>query len=1040
MPNPVIFVPYSKAGKSGPFSLYTVICRENPASSYWNIREDDPLQNTDVLHKDIDNKVYNLQKYFKDEKGREFELALRQDGKSLARLTDSTPSVFLGLFICALVKIEKRRYCDTWESVTITGDVEIKDSDISLKPVGSIGEKYAGFSQEIQAYRENHPGKHLFLYVSDTTSPLEPCDGVEIKDFSSADSLKTVLEFLFSDKEQDRLFGCVDSSLQNWDYVQTDVFKQCKQEALLKNWKGFFIHGEGASGKSALAYALAKELKRDGCIYAPIWVSMDDYFKNINLSMASAAIDDTSNPLEQRNILIHNPISGYIAFQISKRLKLDKWTREQGVEPLRRAMGKCRYLLVIDNLELDKADLVLEAVYAIISYWDSKPPVILTSRSELEDAWHYRRLGLKSIETPYLNKDEVTTLVRNIACGESYEQKLKASEGTEEYQRFMEQLHEYFGSYPGMIAPGVSLLERKTVSELLPDLVSLSQKPFKEKVEAIYKIVFEQLDELTQAVLFAFIRAISFQDEDSLNQRIARRLQTSGWTLNGAAPEEWELEEEIPKSLDTLVRNHILNRTGEQKDGYAINYVPVVYFMFGEEWKSLQETLIETEIRIFFGLYSNQDAKLLQPLLERLKEEGKDISSFPFLHYAASKSKKPAHIGLLLTYGCGINSRNSEDKEKTPLHYAVDENQNKDIIKILISKGADINAGDKDGYTPLHYAVKHTNLAIITLLLKKNADIHAVDSWGNTPLHYAAVYNQNPAIIGFLIENGANINAKNIDGSTPLMIAARYNSNPRVFTMLIKTGSGLEDKDNGGRTSLHCATMNEHLSILKTLIGQGGDIHAVASAGQTLLHDAARFNPNPAIISFLIEKGLDISAKDRFDSTPLHCAAVNENLEILKTLIKQGGDIRAIDSAGQTLLHCAAWFNSNPAIIDFLIGKELDISAKDRFGATPLHYAARNEHLSILKTLIGQGGDIHTVASAGQTLLHYAAWFNSNPAIIDFLIGKGLDISAKDKIGATPLHYAARNKNPEILEALIKQGGDIRAVDSEGKTLLHLFS
>ena len=63
---------------------------------------------------------------------------------------------------------------------------------------------------------------------------------------------------------------------------------------------------------------------------------------------------------------------------------------------------------------------------------------------------------------------------------------------------------------------------------------------------------------------------------------------------------------------------------------------------------------------------------------------------------------------------------------------------NVETVKGLLKAGADVNAADKFGYTPFHYAAKEGQVEVINVLLKAGANPYAADKNGRTPLHYAA--------------------------------------------------------------------------------------------------------------------------------------------------------------------------------------------------------------------------------------------------------------------------------------------------------------
>ena len=67
------------------------------------------------------------------------------------------------------------------------------------------------------------------------------------------------------------------------------------------------------------------------------------------------------------------------------------------------------------------------------------------------------------------------------------------------------------------------------------------------------------------------------------------------------------------------------------------------------------------------------------------------------------------------------------------------------------------------------------NCEIVKILIEKGANVNALDSYESTPLHYAARYNNSGEAVKILIERGANVNALNIDELTPLDYAAIYN-------------------------------------------------------------------------------------------------------------------------------------------------------------------------------------------------------------------------------------------------------------------------
>ena len=104
----------------------------------------------------------------------------------------------------------------------------------------------------------------------------------------------------------------------------------------------------------------------------------------------------------------------------------------------------------------------------------------------------------------------------------------------------------------------------------------------------------------------------------------------------------------------------------------------------------------------------------------------------------------------------------------------------------------------------------------VTWLIKKGADVNAVEEDGKTPLILASESNNNPGVLSALLEKGADINA--VDDyyeRTPLMYAAFKNSNTEVLTILIDNGADVAMRDYKGKMALNYAYENEKLKGTK---------------------------------------------------------------------------------------------------------------------------------------------------------------------------------------------------------------------------------
>jgi ankyrin repeat protein len=247
----------------------------------------------------------------------------------------------------------------------------------------------------------------------------------------------------------------------------------------------------------------------------------------------------------------------------------------------------------------------------------------------------------------------------------------------------------------------------------------------------------------------------------------------------------------------------------------------------------------------------------------------------------------------------------------TPLHLAT-EWYDIEIAELFIAKGADVNAKDDEGWTPLDVAVFYSETEIADLLRKHGgksgaedsilvavqflnteavkqhiaagADVDAKNNVGDTPLHMTAL-SGHMIITELLIAKGADVNAKDEDGGTPL----HYAANKAVAELLIAEGADVNAKDDQGGTPLHYATTKE---IAELLIANDADVNAKDDRGWTPLHLAAS-GGHKEIAELLIANDADVNAMDGDGETPLDLAFRTHSL-LRKHGGKKGKELKAL--------------------------------------------------------------------------------------------------------------------------------------------------
>jgi len=233
---------------------------------------------------------------------------------------------------------------------------------------------------------------------------------------------------------------------------------------------------------------------------------------------------------------------------------------------------------------------------------------------------------------------------------------------------------------------------------------------------------------------------------------------------------------------------------------------------------------------------------------------------------------------------------------RTPLHYAA-YCGNVVAVKRLLRSGANPNAADEIGQTPLHMA---NRFDVATILLKHGADPNIKTKHdGRTPLHYAAADGY-LTIVSILLKYGAIVDVKDNYGKTPLYLATN-NAHTDVVSYLLKKRANPNTQDEKwNKTPLHLASYNNEIIIAKLLLRYGADPNIRDVFRKTPLHYARGHE----LATLLIRSGADPNARDVYDRTPLHYAVEERNIDVIKALLRHA-DLTVEDREGKTPMDLA---------------------------------------------------------------------------------------------------------------------------------------
>lgn len=163
----------------------------------------------------------------------------------------------------------------------------------------------------------------------------------------------------------------------------------------------------------------------------------------------------------------------------------------------------------------------------------------------------------------------------------------------------------------------------------------------------------------------------------------------------------------------------------------------------------------------------------------------------------------------------------------------------------------------------------HLPSGLIPKLIADGADIEATDRAGRTPLHLAAQYGRNADLVKALLAAGADPEACDENRQTPLHRAAAFSDNADVSKALLEAGAARNARDDRDQTPLHLAAREGRLGAVTTLLAAGADIEARDEDGATPLHLAIARNDAAEVVAALKSAGKIGNDRDEWGRTPM---------------------------------------------------------------------------------------------------------------------------------------------------------------------------
>jgi ankyrin repeat protein len=364
------------------------------------------------------------------------------------------------------------------------------------------------------------------------------------------------------------------------------------------------------------------------------------------------------------------------------------------------------------------------------------------------------------------------------------------------------------------------------------------------------------------------------------------------------------------------------------------------------------------------------------------------------------------------------------------------------IRGLVKHSGADVNARDAFGNTPLMLAIVNDNTTIArTLLNDLGADINAQNKYGETALTQAAVKGD-AAFVRDLLLKGADTASKNALQQTAADIAATTKALEPLLPYLkgekpVADLKSAEDQMKRDAAVLDAAT--GPMKYLQDALDKGGSPNAASRDGATALFFAYSLEH----AQLLIDRGADVNARDTKGRTALMVAADKGQQERIDALLKAGADPALTDADGKTAVDYAEERNNYKAadkIESEIISRsgnkpELLAAFEKKKAQRQLLDALRNDDPMAVVTALKAGADVNGLLPGGTTPLIYSIT-HASAGTTAVLVQANADLNQPDAKGVTPLAQAYMAGQTKRFAKLLELGASPNVTTAKGLPLL----
>ncbi|KAK6177473.1 hypothetical protein SNE40_015567 [Patella caerulea] len=421
----------------------------------------------------------------------------------------------------------------------------------------------------------------------------------------------------------------------------------------------------------------------------------------------------------------------------------------------------------------------------------------------------------------------------------------------------------------------------------------------------------------------------------------------------------------------------------------------------------------------------------------KLKLELSEILFLSICYTGDYKSLKLIHKFISTT------TLKATSEKRAPVVNAIKSNIDSRVkTNLLVEFRCEVSGLGRYNRNILHYVSEYWDVNNLSHFIQKYSKvkklINTEDSHGQTPIQLASLNNNDMNVLVYLKDIGADVNHIDNNGKTALqLVLENRDEDIDKVKLLVNLGARM-NCDNNSRSIFHIVcSLKSNVGMMMKLFANGTNMHLINSRdenGLTPLHYAVREGSLCALGTLLDLQAEShtnvINSQDKEGLTPLHYAVKKGNIAMVREILDHGADVSIEeDSLTPSSIGCKTHGDHNV------------INTQDEEGLTPLHYAAKNGNIEMVRVLLHRGADVSIKENDDFLTPLSIACKNhgDHDDIVKLLIDWGANIDHKHRFNDTPLHEAIENGLVRCVECLLENGANVNSQSKwKKKTPLHM--